>query len=288
MSRWPSFVVEPIAIAKEGSMNRVDGYYVYSVGFQIHPLSSFTQESKLVEIVMPLIIAEGALDTFLSRSIFKIRTSLQAGHQLLGAVKAVRERALQSRDPDAKIEIFELYTMNQQLQNFEAVLAAELGLMDIYLVAQKGGLATSDLINNGEVCFAAALAIKVPEAVFDVREATKCIAYEVGTAAGFHLHRANESVLHRYYDAVTGGKPRPPGRNIGDHLHALNTHNAGDSKVRSALKDLKDMHRNPLIHPEAQLTVDEAIDLLGMIRAVVGQMLKEIPEPPTVIPPTGL
>jgi hypothetical protein len=113
----------------------------------------------------------------------------------------------------------------------------------------------------------------------------KCIAFELPTAAGFHLHRANESILHRYYDAVTGGNPRPTGRNIGDYLAKLREYNVGDARLLTALTDLKDMHRNPLIHPDQTLeNIDEAIGLLGSIHNAVVYMLKAIPMPPAVTP----
>ena len=65
-------------------------------------------------------------------------------------------------------------------------------------------------------------------------------------------------------------------------LGALKSHRAGEPAVLSALKDLKDLHRNPLIHPEHTLEdVDEAIALLGSIHAVVVRMLKAIPLPAT-------
>ena len=122
------------------------------------------------------------------------------------------------------------------------------------------------------------LTTKVPDAIFDIKEAGKCMAFELPTAAGFHLHRAIEAVLHRYYDAVTDGTERPKTRNIGDYLKKMNEMNVGDSKVKSALKDLKDLHRNPLIHPEDSLeSIDDVIALLGSIHAVVVHMLKKIP-----------
>jgi hypothetical protein len=91
---------------------------------------------------------------------------------------------------------------------------------------------------------------------------------------------------------VTGGKARPTNRNMGDYLAALQKLDAGDPKVRSALKDLKDLHRNPLIHPEQFLeSVDEAIALMNGIHAVMVHMLREISEeliPKSVVPANPL
>jgi len=129
----------------------------------------------------------------------------------------------------------------------------------------------------------------VPNAVVDLQQATRCIAFELPTAAGFHLHRANESVIGCYWDVVSDGKPRPKEKNMGVYLRQMEKENFGDEKIRSALKDIKNLHRNPLIHPEHSLdNVDDAIDLMGAIRAVVGSMLKEIPAPVEVIQTEGV
>jgi hypothetical protein len=159
-----------------------------------------------------------------------------------------------------------------------------LGQMDTYLIMRKGAFDTSALILAGLSFMPSDLAIKAPVAVNDVNEAMRCLAYEVFTAVGFHIHRANEAVLHRYWDTVTGGKERPEHRDIGTYLRELDKLKVGDPRVKTALRDLKDLHRNPLIHPDQSLeSADEAIDLLSAVRAVVGQMLKEIPVAPVEV-----
>lgn len=98
------------------------------------------------------------------------------------------------------------------------------------------------------------------------------------TGAGFHLHRANEAVLRRYWDVVTEGTAHPKSRNIGDFLNEMDQKNFGDEKVRAALKDLKNLHRNPLIHPDHTIAdAHEAIALMNSIHVVMVHMLKEIP-----------
>jgi hypothetical protein len=160
----------------------------------------------------------------------------------------------------------------------KAVLGAELSLLHLYIVTQKAGFDTSVLIEAGAHCFPADILFKVPEAVADLQQATKCLAFEVFTAAGFHLHRANEAVLHRYWDAVTSGAPRPNSRNMGDYLNAMGQRKVGDDKVKAAIRNLKDFHRNPLIHPEHSIdTADQAIALMNGVHTVVVQMLAEIP-----------
>jgi hypothetical protein len=152
--------------------------------------------------------------------------------------------------------------------------------LNTYSVTQKRGYDSMALISFAESIFPPELGVKVPEAIPDIREAGKCIAFELPTAAGFHLHRANEAMMHRYYDQVSGGKPRPKNRNIGGYLAAMTENKYGDPRLIATLKDLNDLHRNPLIHPDQSLeSIDEAIALMNAIHTATVFMLKAIPTP---------
>jgi hypothetical protein len=65
---------------------------------------------------------------------------------------------------------------------------------------------------------------------------------------------------------------------MGVYLAALKKNECGDGKVIAALTQMNELHRNPTIHPEDTLTLEETIALLGMANSVVAAMLKEIPE----------
>ena len=94
------------------------------------------------------------------------------------------------------------------------------------------------------------------------------------------MHRANEAVLRRYYDAVTNGADRPKGRSIHAYLSSMKDKNVGDPKVISSLKDLKDLHRNPVLHPEHNIeSVEKALALHGIICSVMIHMLEKIESP---------
>ncbi|HEY3800787.1 MAG TPA: hypothetical protein VGL58_20730 [Caulobacteraceae bacterium] len=276
-------LILPPACGAATQMQRIDGNYLYSLGWKLHPLSTIFGENEQGAMTYGMAFAiayfaEIALDELLNQSIFKLRFSYQSGQALLKSVKQITEVAFGGQRIGDNVDHMHAYSVRADLTIFETNLASEFALMDTYIVAKKGALDTTDLIWNGAAFMPADLSAKVPAAIGDVEQATKCLAFELLTAVGFHIHRANECVLHRYYDVVTGGKPHPKTRNIGDYLRKLDEFGVGDQRVRTALRDLKDLHRNPLIHPEHSLeTVDEAIDLLSAVRALVGQMLKEIP-----------
>lgn len=74
---------------------------------------------------------------------------------------------------------------------------------------------------------------------------------------------------------------------MADYLNILRTKKLGDPKVLSVLQSIKDLHRNPIMHPEERIaSVDEAISLLAAIRASIGYMLDRISvETPRVVAP---
>ncbi len=264
-------------------MQRTDGQYLYTLGHSIHAMAAIKNGATYGSVLGVMWTAQTSLEQFLNASIYQIRYCLPNGHTLLLWVKHITNKAFASSDlANDQIEDVDLAALKNALSTFEINLASEFAQMDSYLVAKKGGYDTRDLIDNGGALFQPTLAVKIPGAIRDIKQATRCIAFELPTAAGFHLHRANESVLHAYFDAVRGtvDHPKDGNRNMGNYISLMETKGLGDERVRAALKDIKNLHRNPLIHPDHDLeTVDEAIDLLGAIRAAIGAMLPAIPEP---------
>jgi hypothetical protein len=130
------------------------------------------------------------------------------------------------------------------------------------------------------------LAIKVPEAIFDAKEAGKCLAFEVPTAAGFHLFRLLEVVMRTYFREVSG-KDAGKRRTIGTLLNALKKNTLGDTNTVFILEEIAKRYRNLIIHPDAVFTTDDVMGVLGLVQTAVTEMLKEIrfPTPSTT---TGL
>jgi hypothetical protein len=268
-------------------MLRINGSFLYEMGYKIHALEGIKltdhQAPTLGKAWLPLYVAESALEALLNQSIFQLRTSRQSGLELLTVVRNVFEKI--DLDPsdgnaDSVMEYTDFYSINEALRQFEAVLRAELSLLPIYMVTPKAGFELPTLIESGQACFPFELQLKVPEAVADIQQGTRCIAYELPTAAAFHLHRANESVLVKYFTHVSGISKAPKRRNLGDLLKKMEDNNWGSAEVRASLKNLKDYHRNPVIHAEMSVdTIEDAIGLMNNVHTVVVQMLKEIPTP---------
>src|ERR1700730_1979520 len=110
----------------------------------------------------------------------RAKTSSQPGQTLLSAIRTFKAKIDDKVfDKNKVVEWTDAYSITSALTAFEAVLGAELSLSPLYLVAQKAGYDTTILIENGDICFPLDVWIKAPEAIADLQQGTKCIAYEV-------------------------------------------------------------------------------------------------------------
>lgn len=265
-------------------MIRIDANFIYKLGASIHPIQNIPLDATKRLVLKRLLGADDWLDTLLHKSVFQLTTSLTKGNELHQTVKRIYDSLpVEGAEMDATLDWVDHYLLTTQARDFETILAAELQWGQLFLVLPKGGYELHQLTENGIVIFPSALAEKVPEAIQDANEAARCIAFELPTAAAFHLHRLHELVLRRYYDTVTEGKERPEHRNIGAYMSAMDNAGVKDKKVFSALAGLKNFHRNPVLHPDDRLDdVEEVLALLGIINTVITYMLKTIqPPPPT-------
>lgn len=256
--------------------------YLFQLASELEPLQQLPTARETVpfnEIFGTLYQAHHALSALLNTSVFSpyLRSSNQLGGDLYGALSAVVTR---DGPMDRPVFSFTLWSITSAYEKYKVALLAELGVFPSYFVTQKGSHDTLSLLTRGLALFPADLAMKVPDARFDVIEAAKALAFELPTACGFHAFRATESVLRRYYAEVAGGKAQPKVRNIGVYVNAMKQAGHGDPKVLAVLKQLADLHRNPLIHPEVALTVEEALTILGLARSAVASMLAQLPPPP--------
>jgi hypothetical protein len=187
-------------------------------------------------------------------------------------------------DPNVEITATEIATIHEQYATFRVVFQADLASVNAYLVSPRKPYDLSTLLTEGPSLFPQGMPSKAPETMRDSEEAGKALAFELGTACGFHTFRIVEAVLKRYWDKESGGQDRPNLETIGNYAREMENRKIGDTKTIESLKQIAKLHRNPLIHPEVLLTVEEAIDTLGIARSVIGAMLRVLPEvPPTTV-----
>jgi hypothetical protein len=222
-----------------------------------------------------------SVNTFLENKAFHLRPETRAAAvRLLGVLGDGLKRIA----PETFVQPANSTTVllvQSALAEFQFVLKAEASAWDLYLVGKKRGLDASLLVDRGEDLFPVELAAKVPDAIPDIRQGTRCMAFELPTAAAYHLHRANEAVFRVYFAVVANGATPPRNRSMGNYLGEMDKLGVGDEELKDSIRNLVKNHRNPLIHPEHSLKdINEAINLMNAIHAVMVPMLRVIPDPP--------
>ncbi|MFT5797299.1 MAG: hypothetical protein ACI84R_001357 [Candidatus Azotimanducaceae bacterium] len=273
-------------------MIRIDAYYLYQKGFELHPIQNISifpsgeerahTKQQCLSILYP---AQFALDGLITKSVFRMRNIYAAADLLKRNIEWAIEHCSEVDQGKAYPTTDLIFQLQESHREFEVVLKAELSNLDLYLVGQKSAFDTRTLVEDGARSFPEGLSEKVPQAAFDVAQAMRCIAFELSTAAAFHLHRANETVLGVYWDTISEGKKRPRSQTLGSYISEMEKLGKGNPAVISALKDIKNLYRNPTIHAEMTLAnTEEAIDLTGAVRTAVSTMLREIPSIVTATP----
>ncbi|HUX68838.1 MAG TPA: hypothetical protein VMV31_15235 [Terriglobales bacterium] len=263
-------------------MLRIRLSFFCNLGRNLHNLSGVVSPPIDLRIVWGhLYAAQQAIEELLGTEWFSpaLRTASESGQKLVAALKAVTERHVDfNSEQPQMIGHPEAYAITSALNDFNTILNAEFSNSDTYYVSQKGAYDTSILIDRAERVFPGDLGPKVPAAVQEARAAGRCLAFELPSAAGFHTMRSLETVVRVYCRDIGAAVPSPDQRNLGVFINNIEAKKGANHPVVSTLRQIKDLHRNPLIH-EVSLTLDEAIAIFGIAGSAIEAMLKEIHEP---------
>ena len=261
-------------------MFRLSGDFIYTLAGQLRPLSTISDTASNLDVYLALTEAATALESLLTSNPLGLQASWFKGNALLTLAKEMATELMSdSSILTDRFEPYRLSALKAAFTTFEVTLKADLSIANLYILTTKGAYDASTLAEFGLQAFPANLLVKVPEAANDAKQAARCIAFDLPTAAAFHLHRANESVVHAYFKAIAPNVSPPVDQPLGAWLTALEKAKAPE-KIVSALRDIVKLHRNPVLHPQHSLDdSEEAIALLGSIHTAIRHMLQAIPHP---------
>lgn len=257
-------------------MKQINTYGLYQLANQLAPLRSlpivpgdFTRDRHVYVLMLAIFWLNQFFDT---NKVLTLELSADAATELRIAIERVSSKLW--KEPPEDIEVWELNSITAKLAQLESVMSLELQRDQTYLVSQIGGYSMPLLVTKAEVnILEDALAVIDEHAKKDFREAGKCLAFEVWTAAGFHAMRATEHVLRQYYKEFTG---KDAGHiEWATCVQELKKAKA-NPKVVQVLDQIRDLHRNPLMHPEDFLSMKEAISLFDIAKSAIGSLAEEI------------
>jgi hypothetical protein len=158
----------------------------------------------------------------------------------------------------------------------DAVVAEAAG--QVAYVASDGRYLVAKLLEDIGALMGQGVYEKLPDlAKFDFEEAGKAIAFDLPTAAAFHLLRGTEAVLRDFYMKVVKRDRIPEPRMWAAIVADLRKRrSAPPAMLLNNLDSLRAHYRNPTQHPEKTYDLDEAQDLLALAFDAVGRMVRHI------------
>jgi hypothetical protein len=170
---------------------------------------------------------------------------------------------------------------------------ARSGSQDIYtfIISGRGAYSAKALLDDATTHLSdLARESLTPSEVEDFQLAGRCYAVGLATATGFHAMRALESEARRYHKTVTGIP-----KEIEWTLDPLINGNSGQNKVGlrdkwkeegsrpespllliiNLLSSLAQIYRNPIMHPDMTLGLDEAKTVFDTSALVISNMIKD-------------
>lgn len=260
-------------------MQRVNEFVFYELAIKVHAMTDLTFDPiKYSDYFLNFWHARQSVDEiYRQRPLhFVTPVALRLYNAISAIVPVDWDQAVAAYPKDVTSEQpippWQISEIREAAKEFETVLKTECQSLDTYYVSKKGAYSTKDLVENAHH--------QIPEpsrsslskqAKADFDQAGKCIAFDVPTAAAFHLLRGTECAIREYYEMIVPGPKRASGkmRNWGVYIRLMKDH-GGDTKVLSLLDHMRDVYRNPVTHPEENYTDESVQVLFGLcISAVV-------------------
>jgi len=256
-------------------LRKVSEYHLYELAVAIHPLTEVPDTIAYSAIWNSWFSARGALEKLFQQR--QLEFCYDAANKLYAALNAVvpadwleaYEKIAALGDPAPDLGFTERYNVVSAATEFETVLRTELNNADTYFIDPKGTHKTSLLLTDASREIPENILKEAPQVAEDFRQAGRCLLFDNSTAVGFHLMRAIESVIYAYMKKLTGKDMPIKSRNWGAYIRVLKANDA-DKKVLGMIEHIKDTYRNPILHPEVELSSEEAQVLFGLaVSAIV-------------------
>lgn len=271
------------------NMQKVNGYSFYQIGMVIHPLTELKGPMKLNVVMLDILAAKEWLRSLSNDYLVPLVVSKSAINILFWTLNKILPDGSDWSNIDFGVEMdpYSVSNIRQQAKDFETVFAAELNSISTYFVSQKLAYDTRALIESGEHVFPENVRKEIPqETINDIKQAGRCIAFDIPTAAAFHIIRATENVILQYLNKLTGKSVKPRMRNWGAYIKALRGCGA-DTRVTEFLDHIREHYRNPVLHPELMLDSQQVHVFLGVcVSAIllIIEVMKPLPTLPGLIP----
>ena len=272
-----------------GHMKQTSVYDFYSLGKALKALYRLDNDTTEAEGIRTAHHAHQQLSQAIITDSVLLPASREATKKLIAVlgsifgkeINAPISRPFGAPDTTAKLG-FKPRMIYTAIENFETVLRADVPRMTVFSAEQKGIYQTERLIDNTDESFPEPIRKRLPsQAKTDIVLAGKCLAFDTHTASAFHMWRALEIVIGAYYVSITGKTfdDDKVQRNWGAYIKALNGAKA-DAGITGNLDHIRTAYRNPIMHPNVNVSQDDAFSLLGIGISAITQIMQAIETQP--------
>ena len=257
-------------------MIKYRAFEFYAVAVYLHPVLELPEDADRNVRIKRFTEARLALCTFTGPLIDKFLPSSKKKAEFM--MKTIDDILFQRlTDIEAQMLGNGVNALKKLIKDFETVLDNELEKAPIFCLERIGNLSTDSLLDGAHKGYAEYARSFLSQLCKDeIDEGGRCLAYERATASGFHILRSVEVAIRQYLEKIPGFTMPPLNRqNWGEYIKLLKDNSAAKVIV-DALQNIKDNYRNPLMHPEDTLQLDEAIGLFCVCQGMTESLVADL------------
>ena len=176
---------------------------------------------------------------------------------------------------DVDFQSYQYSHIGVKINEFRNVFAAECNEVAVYSVGDIAIYKTASLVSNGSCIIPLNYHGMLPGGVSEeLDNAGRCLAFDLETACGFHSLRALELVIKEYLTIL--GKDVSELKNWYQYIEAAKEVDGVPPKVTAMLDRMRQLDRNPLMHPEDVLDSVQAQMLFSQSSNTILEILRDI------------
>lgn len=266
-------------------MQRLDLYEFVDLGEALRSARTVTNNDSIFDAYTKTFWLKDKLEILISKDLFELGIVRHDCQKLIDVLDEIDNRTW-DENVDSKTKISSTF-LDSKLKNaitsFTSVMAAECRQASVYNVSKVAIFSTSSLVEAARNAFPAEILEKLPEeAKCEYESSAKCLAFRLSTAAGFHMMRAVEFALVPYVRTFSGRDFKSLNTNWGSYIAHLEKIECSGKRKKpkketiDLLRQLKNNHRNPVMHADLTLSDQEALEIFYTGGVVISAISREM------------
>jgi len=254
----------------------VDAYSDDRLGAATKGLLALPDEPEsLGEIIAVTFEAQQALDALLNSGLEHSKSSgLDLRRPIGGLVSdATEDKKIDWNKPPSP---WRISNMKRMVRDLDTILIRECPTLPLFFIPQKGLHRTADLIKQADLVFPEEVRKLLPgNAVDEIRQAGKALAFDMFTSYAFHMMRAAEILIRNLVRDYYRNALKDSQRNLGQYVKLL-ADNGADPELVRFLDELVRVERNEGIHPEKLLSEVDAEVIVTAARGAIIAAVRDL------------